>query len=237
VTLDLALIGRSLPLFGDALGVSLALTGVALACGAAIALPMSVARLSPRRGLARAARAYTWFFTGTPMLLQLLMVYFGLSQFEWMQADWAAGNPLLLPFREPFFCAALAFSLNTGAYTTEILAGALRNTDRGDIEAAQALGMTRAQALRRIVMPAALRRALPAYGNEVILMLQGSSIASAVTLLDLTGAARQVYAVNYAPFEAFLTVGAIYLLVTLCLIAAFRFAEHRFLAHLRVSRH
>jgi histidine transport system permease protein/arginine/ornithine transport system permease protein len=180
--------------------------------------------------------AYTWFFRGTPMLVQLLLIYYGLGQFPWMQAQWEAGNAFWLLFREPYFCALLAFALNTGAYTTEIIAGAMRNVPHGEIEAAKAVGMSRFVMLRRILLPSALRRAIPAYSNEVILMLQGSSIASAVTLVDLTGAARNVYSKHFAPFEAFVFAGLIYMALTFALVGLFQLAERRWLAHLRTER-
>jgi len=137
------------------------------------------------------------------MLVQLLLIYYGASQWAWMRAAWEAGHPLWTWFREPYFCALLAFGLNTCAYTVEILAGSMRNTPHGELEAARAMGMSRMKALQRIVIPSALRRMIPSYSNEVILMLQGSAIASAVTLVDLTGAARNVYSRHFAPFEVF----------------------------------
>jgi len=170
------------------------------------------------------------------MLVQLLLIYYGLGQFQWMQAQWEAGNPFWLLFREPYFCALLAFALNTGAYTTEIIAGSMRNVPHGEIEAAKAVGMSRFVMLRRILLPSALRRAIPAYSNEVILMLQGSSIASAVTLVDITGAARNVYSKHFAPFEAFIFAGLIYIVLTFALVGLFKLAERRWLAHLEPQR-
>jgi arginine/ornithine transport system permease protein len=122
-----------------------------------------------------------------------------------------------------------AFALNTCAYTTEIIHGAMKAVPAGEIEAAQALGMSRWVTLRRIVLPSALRRSLPAYGNEVVLMLHGTSLASVVTLADLTGAAREVNSTYYLPFEAFITAAVFYLLITLVLVNLFRAAERRWL--------
>jgi histidine transport system permease protein/arginine/ornithine transport system permease protein len=152
-----------------------------------------------------------------------------------MQAQWAAGHPVWSLFREPYFCALLAFALNTCAYTIEIVAGAIRNVPHGELEAAKAVGMSRFVMVRRILLPSALRRAIPAYSNEVILMLQGSSIASAVTLVDLTGAARNIYSKHFAPFEAFVFAGLIYLVLTFALVWLFQRAEKRWLAHLRAQ--
>ena len=161
------------------------------------------------------------------VLLQLLVLYYGLAQFEWVR------HSLFWPYlREPYWCALIAFSLNTCAYTTEIFAGAMRNIPHGEIEAARAYGMGALTLLRRIILPSALRRSIPAYSNEVILMLQGSSIASAVTLLDLTGAGRSVYSDYYAPFEAFIFIGLLYMAMTFALVGLFKWLELRYLAYL-----
>jgi arginine/ornithine transport system permease protein len=172
--------------------------------------------------------AYTYFFRGTPLLVQLFMIYYGLSQFEAVQQSimW----PLL---KQAWFCCLLAFTLNTAAYTTEILRGAIEVTPSGEIEAAKAAGMSPLLMLRRIILPSAWRRALPAYGNEVIFMLHGSAVASVVTLVDLTGAARLVQSRTYAPYEAFITAAAFYLVLTFVLVWLFRQLEHRLHAHLR----
>lgn len=229
---DFRVITDNLPEFWRGLRMTIELTGLALLFGFFAAIPLAVMRLSANPFVAMPVAAFTYFFRGTPMLVQLLLIYYGASQWEWMRAAWEAGHPLWTLFRAPYFCALLAFGLNTCAYTVEILAGSMRNTPHGEIEAARAMGMSRMKALQRIVIPAALRRMIPAYSNEVILMLQGSAIASAVTLVDLTGAARNVYSRHFAPFEAFVFVGLLYLALTFVLVALFRLAERRWLAHL-----
>ncbi len=221
------------PHYAAGLWLTLQLTFLSLAAGLLLAIPLAVLRTSPRRALSVPVWAYTYFFRGTPMLVQLLLVYYGLGQFEWIQSRWAEGNAFWLIFREPFGCALVTFALNTGAYTTEIIAGALRTMPHGEIEAAQACGMTRFTMLRRILLPGALRRALPAYSNEVIFMLHGTAITSTVTLVDLTGAARNAYSQHFAPFEAFIFAGLIYLCITFALVGLFRLAEQRWLAHLQ----
>jgi histidine transport system permease protein/arginine/ornithine transport system permease protein len=234
--MDSTVITGSLDQYLSGLWLTVHLVTLSCAIGLAAAIPLAVARVS-RNPLASGPVAfYTWFFRGTPMLVQLLLIYYGLGQFAWMQTQWEAGHPFWLLFREPYFCALFAFALNTCAYTTEIIAGSMRNVPHGEIEAAKAVGMSRFVMLRRILLPSALRRAIPAYSNEVILMLQGSSIASAITLVDLTGAARNVYSKHFAPFEAFVFAGLIYLALTFALIALFKLAERRWLAHLRAQR-
>jgi arginine/ornithine transport system permease protein len=214
---------ENLPLYLSGVWVTLQLLAVSLVLGVLIAIPLGVLRAFG--GIAsRLIWAYTYVFRGTPMLVQLFVIYYGLGQFEavresiaweWLQNAW--------------FCACLAFVLNTAAYTTEIFAGAIKSLPHGEIEAAKAYGMDRSTMLRRIVLPAALRRALPAYGNEAIFMLHGTSLAMLVTIADLTGVAKRVNATHYIPFEAYITAGLFYLALTMAMVAVFRWAENRWL--------
>ena len=229
--MNFAAIAESLPTYWAGLLTTLELLALALAFVLAAALPLGVLRASGRRWLGVPIGAPVWLYTyvirGTPLLVQLFLVYYGLAQFEALRAS------ALWPwFASPRFCAVLAFALNTCAYTTEMIAGAIRATPHGEVEAARSLGMSWALLMRRIVLPSALRRCLPAYSNEVIMMLHATSLASVVTLLDLTGAAREMNSRFYLPFEAFVTAALFYLLLTFALVAAFRRAEARWLAHL-----
>jgi arginine/ornithine transport system permease protein len=225
---NLAVIAENLPLYGQGLLTTFGLLLASLACGGLCALPLAVLRAAPQRWLWWPVWAGTYVIRGTPLLVQLFLLYYGLAQFEAVRASVAW--PLL---SSAWFCAVLALAVNTCAYTTEILAGAIRATSAGEVEAARSLGMGRLQLMRRIVLPSALRRSLPAYGNEVILMLHATSLASVVTLLDLTGAARELNSRHYLPFEAFLTAAAFYLVLSLALVALFQRAERRWLAHLQ----
>lgn len=218
-------IAENLPLYLSGLGLTVKLLLLSLLSGLLLALPLAVVRTALPGWPSRLVWLYTYVFRGTPMLVQLFLMYYGLAQFEAVRESWAWSW-----LSSASFCAWLTFALNTGAYTTEIIAGAIRSLPAGEIEAAKALGMSRALMLRRVVLPAALRRALPAYGNEAIFMLQGTSLASVVTLLDVTGAARAVNAKYYLPFEAFITAGAFYFVLTLVLVGLFRWAEARWLA-------
>ena len=234
--IEWAVITEYVPEYAAGLWLTLQLTVISLAAGLLLAIPLAVLRTSGAAFVSRGVWAYTYFFRGTPMLVQLLLVYYGLGQFEWVQARWAEGNSLWLVFRDPYGCALVTFALNTCAYTTEILAGALRATPHGEIEAAQACGMSRLTMIRRILVPGALRRALPAYSNEAIFMLHGTAIASTITLVDLTGAARNAYSQHFAPFEAFIFAGLIYMCVTFALVGLFRLAERRWLGHLQARK-
>ena len=225
--MDFDVIFSSLPLYGHGALVTFALLVMSLGFGLAAALPLAMLRSLPSPWVWRPIWAYTYVIRGTPLLLQLFLMYYGLSQFE------AVRESVLWPWlRSAWFCAVAAFAINTCAYTTEILYGAMRALPAGEIEAAKSLGMSRWVTFRRIVLPSAFRRALPAYGNEVVLMLHATSLASVVTLYDLTGAAREVNSVYYMPFEAFITAGVCYLLFTFVLVALFRAAERRWLAPL-----
>jgi arginine/ornithine transport system permease protein len=217
-------IAESLPLYVSGLWVTLELLVLALVIGLVAALPLAMLRSLPSPWLWRPVWGFTYVIRGTPLLVQLFLLYYGLAQFGAVRA-----SPLWPWLSSAWFCAVAAFAINTAAYTTEILAGAMRAVPAGEIEAARALGMSRLMLFRRIVLPSAFRRALPAYGNEVVLMLHGTSLASVVTLLDLTGSAREVNARFYAPFEAFITAAVFYLGVTLIVVALFHQAERRWL--------
>ena len=232
--MDFSIIFQSdnLKLYWDGLVNSLLLLAASLVVGGVLAVPLAVARVSSNRFISGPVWVFTYVMRGTPLLIQVYIIYYGLGQMEFIQARWNDIWPWTW-FKEPMFCAILAFALNTCAYTAELLAGAIRDTGHGEVEAAQAMGMTRWTTMRRIVLPSAMRRSLPGYSNEVIMMLHSTSLASAVpALLDITGAARQIYADFYIPFEAFITAGVIYASLTLMLVGLFKLAERRWLAHL-----
>jgi len=218
----------SLPRLLDGAFVTLQLVVLALAIGIALAVPLALARTSRQWWLSAPAFSYIFFFRGTPLLVQIFLVYYGVSQFEVVREGvlW----PIL---REPYWCAIIAFSLNTAGYTAEIFRGGIRGVPHGEIEAARAVGMSGGLLMRRIVLPRAFRIALPAYGNEVILMLKGSALASTITLLDLTGVARTIIARTYMPIELFAMAGVIYLIITFCIVRGVRYAEWRLSPHLR----
>ncbi|PZP26794.1 MULTISPECIES: ABC transporter permease [Pseudomonas] len=225
--LDFSVIWDSLPLYFGGVLVTLKLLAIALVVGLAAAIPLALMRVSRQPAINFPAWLYTYVIRGTPMLVQLFLVYYGLAQFTLVRES------LLWPYlSNATFCACLAFAINTSAYTAEILAGSLKATPHGEIEAARAMGMSRALLYRRILLPSALRRALPQYSNEVIMMLHTTSLASIVTLIDITGAARTVSSQYYLPFEAFITAGVFYLCLTFILVRLFKLAERRWLAYL-----
>jgi len=226
--MNLEAVMEALPSFLEGLQATAILLAASLALGTVAAIPLALARRSPRAWLSRPVWLFTFVIRGTPLLVQLFLLYYGLAQFEAVRAS--AAWPWL---SSAWFCAIAAFAINTCAYSTEILAGSLEATPAGEVEAARALGMGPFTVMRRILLPSALRRAIPAYSNEAIMMLQATSLASIVTLLDLTGAAREMNSRTYLPFEAFLTAAGFYLALTFVLVALFHRAERRWLAHLR----
>ena len=228
---DYTVIWDSLPLYFGGVLVTLKLLAIALFFGLLLAIPLALMRTSRSPWVNGPAWLYTYVIRGTPMLVQLFLVYYGLAQFE------AVRESALWPYlSNATFCACVAFAINTSAYSAEILAGSLRATPHGEIEAAKAMGMSRAKLYRRILLPSALRRALPQYSNEVIMMLHTTSLASIVTLIDITGAARTVSSQYYLPFEAFITAGLFYLCLTFILVRLFKLAERRWLAYLAPRR-
>jgi His/Glu/Gln/Arg/opine family amino acid ABC transporter permease subunit len=226
--LDFALMWASVPQLLRGLALTVELTCLVLALGLAAAVPVALAARAANAALRGAAQGYMLFFRGTPALVQIFLLYYGTGQFP------ALRETFLWPvLREPYWCMVIALGLNSGAYVGKMLAGALANLPRGPVEAAAALGLRRWQILATIQTPLVVRAILPAYGNEAILTLKATSLASTVTLLELTGQARNLVSSTYAPYEIFLTVGAVYLALSLLLGRAFGWAERR----LRVPGH
>ncbi|MHC2148432.1 ABC transporter permease [Pseudomonas sp. 210_17 TE3656] len=230
--LDYHLIWQNLPLYLNGILLTLKVLLISLGCGLVLAVPLALMRVSRACLLRYPAWLYTYVIRGTPMLVQLFLIYYGLAQFEAVRH-----SPLWPYLSSATFCTCLAFAINTSAYSAELLAGSLRSTPRGEIEAARAMGMSRLTLYRRILLPSALRRALPQYSNEVLMMLQTTSLASIVTLVDITGAAKTFNARYYLPFEAFITAGLIYLVLTFMLVRLFKLAERRWLAYLAPRKH
>ena len=219
------------PLFARGIWITLELTAIAVVAGFLIALPAGLARARRIRWVSPALGAYVYLFRGTPLLVQTFLIYYGLAQFGWIRASWAW--ELL---RNPWWCAAIAFSLNSGAYATEILRGAFETAPRGELEAAEALGLHPRMVTWLVLVPSALRRALPQYGNEVVFMLHGSAVASVITIQDILGAGRTLNAKFYLAYEGFVTAALLYMAITFLVVLAFRGLESRYLRHLTVAR-
>ncbi|SAK48604.1 polar amino acid ABC transporter inner membrane subunit [Caballeronia calidae] len=211
------------------LAITMWLLVISIGLGFCLSVPLAVARVSKNRLLSRAVWLYTYVFRGTPLYVQLLLCYTGLYSLQVVR------DHMLLAefFRSGMNCTLLAFTLNTCAYTTEIFAGAIKATPYGEIEAARAYGMSGFTLYRRVILPSALRRALPYYSNEVILMLHATTVAFTATVPDILKIARDVNSATYQSFEAFGIAALLYLCISFALVWLFRRAEHRWLAYLR----
>ena len=226
--MDIQVIIENLPLYFQGLKTTIILVVSSLLVGLVLAIPVALLATS-RLGWIRALpKAYIYFFRGTPLIVQMFMIYHGMGQFDAVRESilWSV-------FKEPWACALVAFALNTAGYTGEILRGTIEQTPYGEIEAAKSVGMSRPQIYRRIILPSTFRRALPAYGNEVIFMLHGSSLAGLITIVDLFGAAKIVNSRHFVPFESFIAAGLFYLAVTFLIVWGFKKAEHYWHAYLR----
>ncbi|HXH03162.1 MAG TPA: ABC transporter permease [Candidatus Competibacteraceae bacterium] len=226
--MNFGIIIDNIDLYLQGLWMTVQLVSLSLATGLVLAVPLAILANSNNWLLRGPVWCYSYFFRGTPLLVQTFLIYYGMGQFQLIKESilWSV-------FREAYWCALIAFTLNTAAYTTEILRGAIKNTPRGEIEAAIACGMSRLLMIRRIILPSAFRRTLPAYGNEVIFMLHGSSIAGLITLVDLTEAARTINSRYLSPYEAFITAGLFYMALTFLIVWLFKRIEFRWFAHLR----
>jgi arginine transport system permease protein len=209
-----------LPQLANGLGLTLILTISALILGAFLACLMALGLLSNRAYIKRPIDIWVFFIRGTPVLVQIFLIYFGLGQFDWIRL-----SPLWVVLQSPFACAVIALAINTSAYTTVLLKGAIQSVPEGEIMACKALGMSSPLMMRRIVFPRALRIALPAYTNEVIIILKTTSLASTITLLDLMGITNQMIANTYQTIPLLCLAGAVYLVFNASIIYVFRRIE------------
>ena len=182
---------------------------MSLILGILLGTLFAIFRVSKNYFLKKISYYYSYIFRGTPLLVQIFIIYFGLGQIEYLRT-----TILWVILKEPYWCAIIAFTLNTGAYTSEILRSSFETVNKGIIEAGQSLGLKANKIFYKIKFPIAIRQSLPAYGNEMILMLKGTSLASTVTLLDLTGVAKYIISTTFRPIEVFIVAGGIYLFMT-----------------------
>ena len=223
---------KSLPQLLDGLWLTIEITALSVVIGLAVAIPLAVLRLSRNPLLQTPTYAFIFFFRGTPLLVQLFLIYYGSGQF--VQELRAVG--LWSFFREAYFCGVLTLTFNTAAYTAEILRGAIQAIPRGEVEAARACGMSGGLLYRRIILPKAFRIAWPAYTNEVIFLLQATSLVSIITLMDLTGVASTIAARSFAFYELYLTAAVMYLILVYGLLFVFKRIEYRISGHLREAK-
>ena len=200
---------ESFPRLLNATILTIELTLLSLFFGIFVGIFFAVLRTRKNKILNFISYYYSYIFRGTPLLVQIFIIYFGFGQVEWLRESF-----LWIIFKEPYSCAIIAFTLNTGAYTSEIFRSAFETIQKGVLEAADGLGLNKIHVFFKIKLPIVIKQSLPAYGNEMILMLKGTSLASTVTLLDLTGVAKHIISTTFRPVEVFIVAGSIYLLMT-----------------------
>ena len=221
--MDLELMASSFPKLLNATLVTLKLLSLSLIFGLILGLFFAILRLNKNIFLNKFSYFYSYIFRGTPLLVQIFIIYFGLGQIEFLRSSF-----LWIILKEPYWCAIIAFSLNTGAYTSEILRSAFQTINKGFIEAGDSLGISKKIIFYKIQIPIAIRQSLPAYGNEIILMLKGTSLASTVTLMDLTGVAKYIISTTFKPIEVFIVAGGIYLFMTFIIHNFIRYLEKKY---------
>tara|TARA_B100000676_G_scaffold102687_1_gene102439 strand:- start:123 stop:797 length:675 start_codon:yes stop_codon:yes gene_type:complete len=221
--MDLELMANSFPKLLNAAVITLKLLSASLIIGLFVGLFFAILRLNKNIFLNKFAYGYSYVFRGTPLLVQIFIIYFGLGQIEYLRSTF-----LWVILKEPYWCAIIAFALNTGAYTSEILRSAFQTIKPGIVEAGRSLGISNKIIFYKIQIPIAIRQSLPAYGNEIILMMKGTSLASTVTIMDLTGVAKYIISTTFKPIEVFIVAGGIYLFMTFVIHNLIKFLEKKY---------
>jgi octopine/nopaline transport system permease protein len=229
--MDLAFMADSFVRLLGGVPLTLKLASSSVSIGLAMALMLVALMRQPVAPLGWIAHAYVFVFRGTPLLVQVFLIYYGLGQFRPALQEYG----IWWLFREPYYCALVALTLNTAAYTAEILRGGLQSVPAGAIEAARAFGMSGVTLYWRIIAPLGLRQALPAYGSEVILMIKATSLASTITLMEITGVAHKLISESFRAVEVFLCAGSIYLVINFTMTAAFLLIERWIAPDLRAA--
>ena len=222
--MDIEIIKESIPAIANALPVTLALVSISLFFGFFLAVAVALSRLSPYAMLNKPAYFFVYLFRSTPLLIQMFLIYYGSGQFR----DGLEAVGLWQFFKEPWFCAILSLTLNTAAYTSEIIRGGIQSVNVGLREAGKACGMNTIQLFKRITFPLAMRQALPGYGNEVILMVKSTSLASTITIMDMTGVYKEISSEYFSPFEPIIVAGSFYLLLNYIVTLMIAQAEKKF---------
>ena len=221
--MDINLIITSFPKLIIASFTTIKLLSVSLLIGLFIGVLFALLRINNNIIFGKIAYGYSYVFRGTPLLVQIFIIYYGFGQVELIRESifWSV-------LKEPYWCAVIAFALNTGAYTSEILRSAFQTIKPGLIEAGKSLGVNSKIIFYKIQIPIAIRQSLPAYGNEIILMLKGTSLASTVTLMDLTGVAKYIISTTFKPIEVFIIAGSIYLFFTFIIHNIIKILEKKY---------
>ena len=224
------LIYKNFILIFSALDETLLLLLISLPLGFVLSLIFALGRISKNTLISRAVASYIFTIRGTPLLVQIYLIYFGLGSVEAIRE-----SILWVLLKEPFWCGVLALTINTVAYGAEIFRGGIQSVTKGQIESGQALGFSKIKLYRRIIFPIALRQVLPTYGNELILMVKATSLVSLTTYMEMTGIARKIMAKTFAPVEAFVAAGILYLFLNFLMVQLVKYLEWKYNPHLRLN--
>ena len=219
---------ETFPKLLSGLNLTIQLVTISLFLGFCLAVGLALLRLSNNTFLSFFAKTYIFYFRGTPLLVQIFLIYYGIAQFEIIRESFVWSF-----FKEAYWCGILALTLNTCAYSSEIIRGGIQSVPFGQIESAKSVGMSGFLLYRRIILPIAFRQALPAYGNEMILMVKATSLVSTITLMEVTGIARLIIAKTFSPVEVFIVAGLIYLTINFIITRLVNFCEIKLTPYLR----
>jgi len=204
---------------------------ISLPVGFFLSLIFAIGRVSENKLLSKTIASYIFVIRGTPLLVQIYLIYFGLGSVEFIRESF-----LWYLLREPFWCGVLALTINTVAYGSEIFRGGIQSVTKGQIESGLSLGFNKLMLLRKVILPIALRKVLPSYGNELILMVKATSLVSLTTYMEMTGIARKIMATTFAPVEAFIAAGILYLFLNFLMVQFVKYLEWKYNPHIRVSQ-
>ncbi len=227
--MDISIVQDCIPQLLQGAVTTVELTAVSLAIGLCLAVPFAVMRTHRNPLLWMPIYVFNFYFRGTPLLVQIFLIYYGSGQFQ----TYLTQAGLWMVFQKATFCAVLTLTLNTAAYTCEILRGGIEAIPFGEIEAARACGMSGLLLYRRMIFPKAFRLAWPAYTNEVVFLLQATSLVSIITVMDITGVARMVASRSFAFYEIYITAAVLYLILVYGVLFLFQKVEYRLSGHLR----
>ena len=203
---------------------------ISLPLGFVLALLFALGRVSKFTILSRTIASYIFVIRGTPLLVQIYLIYFGLGSVKFIRESF-----LWYALKEPFWCGVIALTINTVAYGAEIFRGGIQSIEKSQVESGLSLGFGKFLLLRKIILPIAIRKVLPSYGNELILMVKATSLVSLTTYMEMTGIARKIMAKTFAPVEAFIAAGILYLFLNFLMVQFVKYLEWKYNPHLRLN--
>ena len=229
-TIQNSLIYKNFFLVLSGLDNTILLLLISLPLGFVLALLFALGRVSKITLLSRTIASYIFVIRGTPLLVQIYLIYFGLGSVKFIRESF-----LWYALKEPFWCGVIALTINTVAYGAEIFRGGIQSIEKSQVESALSLGFGKFLLLRKIILPIAIRKVLPSYGNELILMVKATSLVSLTTYMEMTGIARKIMAKTFAPVEAFIAAGILYLFLNFLMVQFVKYLEWKYNPHLRLN--